>query len=305
MHQVTAKHWILLAGLAMVWGASFMFMSVALRGVGPLVMAASRISLGALALLIVLALMGRRLPSWRGENGPTIWAFALAMALFSNAIPFFLLGWGQQVVASGFAGVCMAVVPLLILPLAHVFVPGERMSLRRLTGFVMGTLGVIVLIGPAAFASTGADLELLAKLACVAAAACYSVGSICTRLCPEVDRIALSAAVLSLASIVLVPVALAVEGWPESIDHTTLLALLYLGVLPTGVAQVVLVIVNREAGPVFFSLVNYQVPLWSVFFGSVFLLEPLPPSLLLGLALILSGVALSQLGRLRKLFSGR
>lgn len=305
MNQITAKHWVLLALLAMIWGASFMFMSVALRGVGPLILAASRISLGAILLLGVLAAMGRRLPGWREENGPTIWAFALAMAMFSNAVPFFLLGWGQQVVASGFAGVCMAVVPLLILPLAHVFVPGERLSLRRLSGFIMGTLGVVVLIGPSAFVSTGAELELWAKLACVGAASCYAVGSICTRLCPDVDRIALSAAVLMLASFMLVPVALAVEGWPENVDRTTLLALFYLGVLPTGVAQVVLVIVNREAGPVFFSLVNYQVPLWSVFFGAVFLLEPLPPSLLAGLALILSGVALSQLGRLKKLFSSR
>ena len=302
MPQVTVKHWIMLALLAMIWGASFMVMSIALRGVGPLVLAATRITLGALLLLAMMAAMGRRLPRWRGENGPSIWAFALAMALFSNAVPFFLLGWGQQVVASGFAGVSMSVVPLLVLPLAHVLVPGERMTLRRLTGFIMGTCGVAVLIGPAAFAETGADLELLARLACVAAAGCYAVGSICTRLSPEVDRLALSATVLLLASLILVPVAFAVEGWPATLDRTSLLALLYLGILPTGVAQVVLVVLNREAGPVFFSLVNYQVPIWSVIFGAVFLLEPLPPSLLLGLALILGGVALSQLGRLKRLF---
>lgn len=302
MPQIAARHWIMLALLAMVWGASFMFMSVALRGVGPLVLAATRITLGAMLLLAVMAAMGRSLPRWRDKNGPVIWTFALAMALFSNAIPFFLLGWGQQVVASGFAGVCMAVVPLLVLPLAHVFVPGERLTLRRLSGFVLGTMGVAVLIGPAAFAATGADLELLARLACIAAACCYAVGSICTRLCPEVDRLALSAAVLLLASVILVPVALSVEGWPREIDKTSIMALIYLGILPTGAAQVVLVTLNREAGPVFFSLVNYQVPIWSVIFGSVFLLEPLPPSLILGMALILGGVALSQLGRLKRLF---
>ena len=89
-----------------------------------------------------------------------------------------------------------------------------------------------------------------------------------------------------------------VEGWRRRSlnSHQAVFALLYLGVLPTGAAQVMLVVINREAGPVFFSLVNYQVPIWSVIFGAVFLLEPLPPSLLLGLALILSGVALSQLG---------
>ncbi|WP_371224361.1 DMT family transporter [Roseovarius sp. 2305UL8-3] len=305
MPNILPRHWLMLAFLGVIWGASFMFMSVALGGVGPLVLAATRITLGALFLLIILYAMGKRLPSLRGENGVMIWGFALAMAVFSNAVPFFLLGWGQQVVASGFAGVCMAVVPLFILPLAHWLVPGEQMSLRRFVGFLMGTLGVVVLIGPAAFASTGKDLELLAKLACVSAAGCYAIGSIFTRLCPEVDRLALSAAVLALAAVILIPVALSVEGVPAQLDSTTLWALLYLGILPTGIAQIILVTVIREAGPVFMSLVNYQVPIWSVIFGAVILLEPLPPSLLLGMAMILGGVALSQLGRLKKLFLRR
>lgn len=305
MPVIALRHWVLLAFLGVVWGASFMFVSVSLRGVGPLVLAATRLSLGAVFLLVILTFKGKRLPHWNGVNGKSIWAFAFAMALFSNALPFFLLAWGQQVVASGFAGVCMAVVPLLILPLAHIFVPGERMTLRRLVGFVIGTSGVVVLIGPAAFDSTGSDLELLAKLACISAACCYAIGSICTRLSPEVDRLSLSAAVLMLASLMLIPVALWREGVPQNVDASSLWALLYLGILATGVAQVVLVTVNREAGPSFFSLVNYQVPVWSVIFGALILSEALPPSLLLGMTMILGGVALSQLGRLRRLFLAR
>ncbi|MCR9114532.1 MAG: DMT family transporter, partial [Rhodobacteraceae bacterium] len=211
----------------------------------------------------------------------------------------------QQSVASGFAGVCMAVVPLFVLPLAHVFVPGERMTLRRLTGFATGTAGVIILIGPGALASTGAEFEVLAKLACVGAAGCYAVGGIFTRLSPETDRLSLAAAILLLAAVLFTPYALWAEGWPEEINLTALAALLYLGILPTGVAQIILVNVIRDAGPSFLSLVNYQVPIWSVIFGAVLLSEMLPPSLFLGLAMILGGVALSQLGALRRLFTGR
>lgn len=304
MPTILPRHWLMLGFLGVIWGASFMFISLALRGVGPLFLAASRLALGAVLLLVILYLLGKRLPDWRGDNGKRIWGFALALALLSNAAPFFLLSWAQQVVASGFAGVCMAAVPLLILPLAHVLVPGERMSLRRLSGFMTGTLGVVILIGPAAFASTDKDLDLLAKLACVAAAGCYAIGSICTRLCPAVDKLALSAAVLLLASVILVPLALWREGWPASVDGMTLWALLYLGALPTGLAQLLLVTLNREAGPVFFSLVNYQVPIWSVIFGAVILSEALPPSLVLGMGMILGGVALSQLGRLKRLLLG-
>src|SRR6056297_783205 len=147
---VAPVNWLRLCALGMIWGASFMAVSVALQGVGPLTVVAVRLSLGAVFLLALRRATGRGLPRRRGPEAGRLWAFIVAMGLFSNALPFFLLSWGQQVVASGFAGVCMAAVPLLVLPLAHFLVPGERMHFRRAIGFVMGTLGVAVLIGPEA-----------------------------------------------------------------------------------------------------------------------------------------------------------
>lgn len=302
MQDIAPVNWVRIAALGMIWGASFLFISVALTGAGPLFVAAVRVTLGAAFLMGFARWRGRALPDPRQKGGGRIWAFALFMALFSNVVPFSLLGWAQQSVASGFAGVSMAVVPLLILPLAHLLVPGERMTLRKLVGFVLGTVGVVVLIGPGALAPAGGDLETIARLACVAAACCYAAGSIATRLCPPVDPLALAAAVLMVAALVMLPLALLAEGLPEGWNAMSILALLYLGLLPTGVAQVLLVRVNREAGPSFFSLVNYQVPVWSVILGALLLSEPLPPSLIAGLALILGGVALSQWGALGRLF---
>ncbi|WP_297541843.1 DMT family transporter [Roseovarius sp.] len=305
MQEISTLNWLRIGALGVIWGASFMFVSVALTGVGPFFLAAVRIVLGAGFLLCLLRVKGRKLPPRNGVDGRKIWQFALVMALFSNVFPFILLSWAQQSVASGFAGVCMAAVPLLILPLAHFLVPGERMHLRRLVGFVLGTTGVVVLIGPGAFTSTGKDLESLARLACLGAAGGYAIGSIATRLSPEVDRLALSALVLTLAAGMILPLALVVEGWPSALNTKSLLALLYLGVLPTGVAQVLLVQVNREAGPSFFSLVNYMVPVWSVILGALVLGEALPPSLLAAMTLILVGVGMSQWGALRRVFGAR
>ena len=194
MQGVARGSWIRLFCLAAIWGASFMFVSISLTGVGPLRVVAVRLTLGAAFLLILTYSTGHGLPSLRGQNAGKIWLFALVMGVFSNAFPFAFLTWAQQSVASGFAGVCMAVVPLFVLPLAHIFVPGETFTLRRMFGFAIGTIGVGILIGPEAFASTGNDLETIARLACVAAAGCYAIGSIFTRLCPEVDRLALAAA---------------------------------------------------------------------------------------------------------------
>ena len=78
--------------------------------------------------------------------------------------------------------------------------------------------------------------------------------------------------------------------------------LAFLGLVPTAFANLLRVLVVRSAGPVFMSLVNYQVPVWSVVLGALILAEPLPPSLLYAMALILAGVGLSQYGALRRLF---
>ena len=106
--------------------------------------------------------------------------------------------------------------------------------------------------------------------------------------------------VLLLAAVIFLPYALYVEGVPEDVPALSLVALVYLGLLPTGVAQIILVNVIRDAGPVFLSLVNYQVPIWSVAFGAFLLAEDLPASLIFALCLILGGLGISQFAARRR-----
>ena len=291
----------MLLSLAVIWGGSFMAAKLALTGFGPLVIAAARISFGALVLTTAAYAMGRRLPRFKTATDRRIWLHCLGMALFTNAIPFTLLNWGQLRVTSGFAGITMAVVPLLILPLAHFLVAGERMNPRKLAGFVIGFAGVVILIGPTALGRSGDALEGLARLACVGAACCYAIGAIITRLCPPTSVMGFSSAALILASFFMIPTALVVEGWPQVPEATALWATLYLGLLPTALATILLVQVINSAGPSFLSLVNYQVPVWAVVFGVVLLGETLPPQFLGALGLILFGLAISQSRRWRGL----
>ncbi|MEC8016136.1 MAG: EamA family transporter [Pseudomonadota bacterium] len=287
-------NWIKLITLGIIWGASFMAVSVALNDMGPMSIAAVRILIGALSVLALIRVMGISLPSLSSGEGRIIWLAAAGMGFFSNALPFTLLSWGQTYVNSGFAGVCMAIVPLFVLPLSHVFVPEERMTFRRTLGFSVGFVGVLVLIGLDAFASAGTDFESLARIACLAASLCYAIGAIITRLCPQVNMLSLSAAALICGSAMIVPVALWQEGVPSLPTTMPLLAILYLGIFPTAVAQILLVQVARSAGPSFLATVNYQVPVWSVIFGALLLSEAVPPQLFAALALILGGLLLSR-----------
>lgn len=288
------RNWIKILSLGVIWGASFMLVTIALDDFGPLTLVAIRVAFGAAVLCVVLRFLKIKLPDWKSPDGKRVWAFAVMMGIFSNALPFTLLSWGQKYVASGFAGVCMAVVPLFVLPLAHMLVPGERMSFRKTISFLIGFLGVVILIGFDAFKSLGSDFEAWARLACLGAALCYAIGSICTRLCPPTNMLSLSAAALICGAILILPIALWQEGLPRSASPLSFAALVYLVVLPTAMAQVLVVQVVRDAGPSFMSLVNYQVPIWSVLFGAFLLNETLPPQLLISLALILGGLLLGR-----------
>lgn len=291
----TPTDWLFLGLLGFIWGGSFLGVALALPGFDPVWIAALRIAIGAAALLALIPVMGG-MPGFATRTEKRIWAHALGFALFTNVIPFLLLSWAIQHVTSGFAGITMAAVPLLVLPLAHLLVPGERLGLWKALGFVLGFAGVLALIGPEALAAAFAgDDDGLARLACVGASACYAVGSINTRLCPPVSPFGYSAAGLLLAAVIILPIALWAAPLPQAPGPVPLGAVLFLGLLPTAVATLMLVRVNRGAGPSFMSLVNYQVPVWSVILGMAVLGEALPPQFLLALVLILAGLALGRI----------
>ncbi len=289
-----ATAWLILCLLGLIWGGSFLGVELALTGFGAIWVAAIRIALAAALLLGVAIVSGQGLPPLGTAIGRRIWLHCAGMAVFSNALPFTLLSWGQSHVTSAFAGIAMAVVPLLVLPLAHVLVPGERMTAKKLAGFAAGFVGVVLLIGPGALLDGTNATDSLARLACIAASCSYAVGAIITRLSPAGPRLAFSAAGLLIAAALILPVALIVQGVPQSPPLPALLGVLYLGVFPTALATLLLVYVIQTSGPSFMSLVNYQVPVWAVFIGWSVLGETLPPQFLGALALILAGLAISQ-----------
>ena len=295
--------WAMIVALGLTWGATFMVIELALEGITPFWLAAGRISFAALLTWAVWQWRGGAL--FAAPPARTDLARLGLVSALSSSVPFMLISWGQQYVTSGFAGISMAAVALIVLPMAHLMVPDERLNPRKILGFLIGFAGVLVLIGPRAFSSTGADLETLGRLACVGAAACYALSSVQMRLLPAINTIGLSAVTLIIGAVVVIAAAWLVEGPPPLPDSRTLTILAILGLIPTAGAGFLRVAVIRSAGPTFMSLTNYQVPIWSVVLGAVFLGEDLPAALIIALALILVGLALSQWTALRHLFSRR
>lgn len=190
--QPTLKNWLSILALGVIWGGTFMVVTIALRGYGPITVACARTTLGAMALLALSQILRR---PWPKPDRRMI-AFLVAIGITNTALPFVLLSWGQQYVPSAFAGVSMAALPLFVLPLAHVF-SDEPLSRNKLVGVVVGFIGAIVLIGPGAL-SLGQGSEALGQIACLAAALSYATGSILTRQCPPVDSVVMATITLAV-----------------------------------------------------------------------------------------------------------
>lgn len=295
----TRKDWLSIGFLGLVWGGTFMTVSIALEGYGPLTVATARTTLGALALLGLCQLTGQDV---RLKDRQT-WAYVIPIGLLSTAIPFFMLSWGQQYVPSAFAGLTMAALPLFVMPLAHMF-SDEHMTMRGVIGVVLGFFGAVVLIGPGALTFENNSIDLLARLACLGAAIAYAVSSVMTRRCPPIEPLTLATLALAVGAAALVPAMLVVEGVPSWVGTRPSLAIVLLGLVPTALATLIRMQVIRRAGSVFLTLVNYQVPIWSMIFGAIVLSEALPFRFFVALGLILFGLAVSQWSSLKSLLRG-
>jgi len=282
--------WLMLLFLVAMWGTSFYFVEIALLTFTPVTLATCRIVLAAAILFGAMRVL--RLPIPRR---PKAWGFFFALALTGYCVPFFLIAWGQQRIDSGLAGIIVGFMPLATLLMAHRYVDGEHLTHAKLSGFVLGFAGLVVLLGPDALAQwQGRGTALLGQCACLGAAVCYAANSVVTKRMPATQAIVASAWTTTIAAAIMVCVALAVDRpWLLRPDVPGVAALLWLAIGPTAVATIVFFRLIARAGPTFMSTVNYLNPPVALVVGALFLGETIGPSALLALGLILGGIAVA------------
>jgi drug/metabolite transporter (DMT)-like permease len=271
--------------LGAIWGASFMFIKVAGRELDPFTLILGRIGFGALTLAIAVPLMRRGLPTW--SVVARRWRAFLLLGLLNTALPFWLLAWGETRIDSTLGGIINAAVPIFIALLAIPFVPLERVTGLRLVGLSVGFGGVALLVG------VQPQAQLLGALAVVGMSFCYAVGGLLTsRLLADVAAPVVAVGTTLAATLMVAPMGIArapheLPGWK------TVGSVLALAVLGTGLAYLLYFALITEGGAGRASLVTYLVPGFAVFYGALFLSEPIDTADIVGLALILAGVALA------------
>lgn len=272
--------------LASLWGPSFLFIKVAVHEIPPLTMAAARVTIAALILLVVLRLRKRVLP-----KGRHIWLKFTIAGLFGNAMPFVLFNWGELYIDSALAAILNGTTPLFTLVIAHFFTDDDRLSTRKIIGAIIGFGGLLVLVAPSLFG--GVEATTLGLLAVLLAAFCYGVNIVFTRTYLRgLPGLVAPAAQLSMASVLLIPLSLLVDQ-PYQLAFPSLpavLSLFALAIIGTGLAFIVYYRLLETTPASSMAMVTYLIPVFGIFLGVVVLNETLNWNAYVGCLLILIGV---------------
>jgi len=265
-----------------------MVIKVAVETVPAATTTAGRMLLAAIIMIFVAKAARQSLPrGWR------LWKFILLAALFGFALPFFLIGWGEEKIDSGLAAILMGAMPLTTVLLAHLLTEDEKLNFRTSVGVLLGLIGLVVLIGPQKLATLGDDT--VRQLAIAGAGACYGINAIITKSLVSQPRRSLVAAIMIAAAIMMLPVSLYFDRpWELDVSPLSFGAIILLGILPTAIATLLMFNLIDRQGASFFSQINFLTPLFGVFLGATFLAERPPANAYFALVIILLGVAVAR-----------
>lgn len=280
--------WFLFVLLGFFWGSSYLFIKIGVdAGLPPFMLITLRLLIGFMLLASVVAVAREPLPRDRRTYGHLI-----VMGAINIAIPFSLITWAEQTVHSSLAAILTAPVPLFVIVIAAIFLHDERITVNRLAGLVVGFVGVAILVGfdPASLASG----DVAGEIALIGATLSYACGAVYARR--NIHGLRPMIPALFQVGFALVMVATLTLAFERPFDVTikpeAWLAVVWLGLLGSGLAYLLFFRTLGRWGATRTSMVAYLLPVFGITLGALVLREPVDARLLIGTTLVIGGVAL-------------
>ena len=279
------------AALALIWGASFLFIKLGVHDMSPTVLVLIRSASGGFALAVIMRVMRRPLlgAQWKSRLVPFV-----VMAFTNALVPWVAIAWGEQHITSGLASILNATTTLWAAILIYWVIPQERPSMVNYVGVLIGLIGVVILVFPD-ISAHGLSGNFLGALAVVLAAVSYAVSALYqrTRL-RGMSIYEQSFGQLAVTSLLAIP--LAAPALPHiHLAWLSLGAVVALGVGGSGIAYLLYYYTMNTLGAVRATGVTFVVPITAVFWGVVLLHESLSLTIVVGMVVILAGIVLTNL----------
>ena len=283
---MSKQAWSLLLLLSAIWGASFLFIEMALVALSPASLVFCRVLIGAMTLGFVIMVTRRALP-----KQASFWFSTFVMGAINNVIPFTLIAYGQVTITGGMASIINANTAFFGVLVAAIFILNEKLSAHRFIGVIIGVSGVVIVVGPSELSQF--DLTSIGQLAVILATLSYAFASVWGRLKLQgYDSIVTAFATTLSASLILGVYLLLTQSFPVfDVTISLVIVAIGLGMIGTGYAYMIYFRILALAGASNLMLVTIIVPIFAVTLDAIFLSQWVSVREMLGFCVIAIGLA--------------
>ena len=288
--------WVIFITLAFLWGGSFFFIEVLIKHLPPLTIVTLRVGLAAITLWMIILARGYEIPQSRKA-----WKALFIVGLLNNALPFSLIVWGQTHISSGLSSILNATTPFFTVLVAGLLLSDERITANKLSGVLIGLIGVVILIGPEAL--QGVTGSVFGQLAVLGAALSYAFAGVFARRFKRlgISPLMVATGQVTTAALMLMPLTLIIDKpWTLTIPPLPIIgAMLGLAFLSTVIAYILYFKLIASAGATNAALVTFVIPIFAILLGVIILGEQFTGLQAAGMSLIGAGLIVMD-GRLFK-----
>ena len=285
MKQPKLIDYLLLTILALIWASAFFNIKIATYSFGPITIAFLRVFLGSIPVLLLCYFKKIQIEAFSKD-----WYWFAIIGFINLVAPFFLIAYGVKSVQSNLAAILMATTPLSATVLSHFYTKNEKFNLIKTFGVLIGFFGVIFLFSENLLIN---ENNVFSALLILLGSTCYVVGGLLTLKISKKKNENVTGSILIWATIILIPlVSFTEQPWQVIPRTDSLISVIYLGIVPTGVAWLLRFRILKNNGLIFQAQVAFLIPIFGVILGYIFLKELITIKVLISLIAVSIGIYL-------------
>ncbi len=283
MRQPRLIDYFLLTVLSLIWASAFFNIKIATYSFGPVTIAFLRVFFGAIPVLLLCYFKNIKVEAFSKD-----WHWFAIIGFINLVAPFFLIAYGVKSVQSNMAAILMSTTPLSSTVLAHFYTKNEKFNLVKTVGILIGFSGIVFLFSDNLLID---ENNFVSALLILFGSTCYVVGGVLTLKISKKKNENVTGSILIWAIIILLPLTFLIEQPFQTMPRRdSLISVIYLGIVPTGIAWLLRFRILTTNGLIFQSQVSYLIPIFGTILGYIFLKELITTKVLVSLIAVCVGI---------------
>ena len=283
MKKANISDYFLLTILSLIWASAFFNIKIATESFGPITIAFLRVFFGSIPVLILCFYKKITIEAFSKD-----WYWFMLIGLINLVIPFFLIAYGVKSVQSNLAAILMSTTPLSSTILGHFYTNDEKFNFIKTIGILIGFAGIVYLFSDNILID---ENNFLSAILILLGSTCYVIGGVLTLKISKKRNENVTGSILIWATLILLPLTCIIELPSQKIPSlNSSVSVIYLGVVPTGIAWLLRFRILKKNGLIFQSQVSYLIPIFGIILGYVFLKELITYKVLISLIAVVIGI---------------